>query len=256
MAVPPIPSRLYAYPCKVCGTAAPWLGAVDFSKWCSHDWRKTRPVGAPVDYYRCISCGLLFSPSFDGFTPEQWKTFVYNSEYLQIDPDYTGGRGEAMGNMFAQTFPAAANLHVIDYGCGRGTMAARLRELHWTNVTNYDPFVPEFSQRPTCKADLVVAVEVLEHSHNPVATFEEIASLRTDNGVIVATTLLAPPNADSSVLEWWYVAPRNGHVTIHTAKSLGLLASRAGLTIASNAGQNMHLFWRDRPQWAAHILPQ
>ena len=101
----------------------------------------------------------------------------------------------------------------------------------------------------------MVAVEVLEHSQNPAATFEDIASLRTDNGVILATTLLAPPNANPSVLEWWYVAPRNGHVTIHTEKSLDVLASRANLKRASSSDKNMHFFWRDTPPWAAHILP-
>src|SRR5215471_6871473 len=98
MTVPPIAPRLHVYPCKICGGAAPWLGTVDFSKWCSQDWRKTPTVGVPVDYYRCNSCGLLFSPSFDNFTSEQWKTYVYNPEYLQVDPDYSGARGIALGN--------------------------------------------------------------------------------------------------------------------------------------------------------------
>ena len=253
---PPIPPPLPAHPCKVCGSSAPWLGAVDFSKWCSRDWRITPASGIGVDYYRCNSCGLLFSPSFDGFTPAQWKSHVYNDEYLKIDPDYSGDRGQGYAGMFARAFPEAAPLHTIDYGGGRGSLAAALRALNWVNVSTYDPFVPEFSQRPAAKADLVIALEVLEHAPNPVATFEEMASLRTDHGLIVATTLFLPPVQNRSLLEWWYVAPRNGHVTLHTEKSLRLLASRFDLRMLSNPAASVHYFWRETPPWAAHVLPK
>jgi Methyltransferase domain len=197
----------------------------------------------------------LFSPSFDGFTQEEWKTFVYNDGYLAVDPDYAGGRGQGFATMIAGAFRGAAGAHVIDYGCGKATFAAKLRELNWQNISNYDPFVPEFSQRPTEKAELVFACEVLEHSHHPAATFSEMASLKADPGVLIATTLLVPANADRSILDWWYVAPRNGHVTIHSQKSLTILASKAGLKMGSAQGMGLHFFWRQRPEWAAAVLP-
>jgi len=256
MSLPPIPPPLASHPCKVCGSPAPWLGAVDFSKWCSRDWRKTPATGVGVDYYRCNSCGLLFSPSFDRFSPEEWKRYIYNAEYLQIDPDYAGERGHSYGNLFAKAFPDGPQLHTIDYGGGQGSLGAALRGLNWQNVTTYDPFVPEFSQRPANKADLVIALEVLEHAHNPAATFDEMASLRNDDGLILATTLFLPPVTNSSLLEWWYVAPRNGHVTIHTEKSLRLLASRANLRMCSNPTASVHYFWRERPAWADQVLPE
>jgi len=215
----------------------------------------TPKVGVNVDYYRCPACALLFSPSFDKFSQDEWKTYVYNPEYASIDPEYTGERGRNLATTFAATFPHATSLHLIDYGCGLGTMGERLRELQWQNVTNYDPFVPRFSERPTSRADLVAAVEVLEHSHNPVLTFDEIASLRADSGIIIATTLLAPLEADASILDWWYVAPRNGHVTIHSPKSLAILAARARLNTASVTAGNVHYFWQQRPDWASSILP-
>jgi 2-polyprenyl-6-hydroxyphenyl methylase/3-demethylubiquinone-9 3-methyltransferase len=254
-ALPPIAPRLDAHTCKVCGSPAPWLGAVDFARWCSRDWHKIPTIGVAVDYYRCASCGLLFSPSFDAFTPEQWKIFVYNPEYLQIDPDYAGARGQGYANMFARAFPAAAPLHVVDYGCGRGTLGETLRDLNWRDVTTYDPFVPEFAHRPESKADLLIALEVLEHSPDPAGTFQDMASLRRDDGLIVATTLFVPSDLNAPVLNWWYVAPRNGHVTIHSEKSLRLLASRANLKMLSNPTTSVHYFWREKPLWAAHVLP-
>jgi hypothetical protein len=255
MALPPLLPRTPAYVCKVCGSLATWLGAVDFSKWCSHDLRSTPTVGVNVDYYRCAVCGLLFSPSFDRFTSEDWRNHVYNAGYLSIDPDYTGGRGRNIAESIATTFPLASSLHVIDYGCGLGTLGDTLRTLNWPNVINYDPFVPKYSSRPTSRAELVIAVEVLEHSNNPVATFDEIASLRSPSGIIFATTLFVPMDADASILDWWYVAPRNGHVTIHSAKSLSMLGGRHHLKLASASAGNLHFLWHSRPDWAAAVLP-
>ncbi len=251
---PPIPPPVSVIGCKICASPAPWLGARDLSKWCSHEWQKTPTVGVSVDYHRCPNCSLVFSNSFDSFTNEDWRQYIYNDEYLAIDPDYTGKRGQEMAGFIATTFPAASSISVIDYGCGLGTFGNALRQKNWPAVVNYDPFVPEFSQRPESKGDLIFACEVLEHSNKPLETFDEIASLRGPTGVILATTLLAPPAAGPEILDWWYVAPRNGHVTIHSAKSLALLAARAGLKTGS-AGGNLHFFWSERPAWAAHVLP-
>ncbi len=55
-------------------------------------------------------------------------------------------------------------------------------------------------------------------------------------------------------LTWWYAAPRNGHVSLFSARSLGLLAARQGWATASFSA-DIHLFWRgDFPAWARHLL--
>ena len=49
-------------------------------------------------------------------------------------------------------------------------------------------------------------------------------------------------------LSWWYAAPRNGHISLFSRKSLGMLAARFGLTYAcSNAGTS-HLMARGYTQ--------
>lgn len=47
---------------------------------------------------------------------------------------------------------------ILDYGCGKGTMAD-----HLDNVSLYDPCMPEFSRRPEGTFDLVACCDVLEH---------------------------------------------------------------------------------------------
>lgn len=48
---------------------------------------------------------------------------------------------------------------ILDYGCGKGTLAAVCRDL---NIRNYDPAVPAFAAEPE-PADIVVCTDVLEH---------------------------------------------------------------------------------------------
>jgi hypothetical protein len=48
---------------------------------------------------------------------------------------------------------------VLDYGCGYGHAMDEVPDS--IVVTKYDPFVPEFSSRPTGKSDVVVAYNVL-----------------------------------------------------------------------------------------------
>lgn len=48
---------------------------------------------------------------------------------------------------------------LLDYGCGKATLAAALPEY---SIANYDPAIPQFSERPS-PADLVVCTDVLEH---------------------------------------------------------------------------------------------
>src|SRR6267142_2204994 len=47
---------------------------------------------------------------------------------------------------------------VLDYACGKATLQRGLP----FPIQNYDPFVPEYSKRPT-PADIVVCTDVLEH---------------------------------------------------------------------------------------------
>ncbi|MGZ6479509.1 MAG: hypothetical protein ACXWQE_09420, partial [Bdellovibrionales bacterium] len=46
----------------------------------------------------------------------------------------------------------------------------------------------------------------------------------------------------------WYVAPRNGHITIHTRSSLEKLAGAAGCKLY-HFDDLTHMAFRERPSW-------
>src|SRR5438270_709952 len=74
--------------CKCCGTAAYLYGVVDFHKHCDPTGSQALPLsGVPIYYYRCADCLFLFATAFDRFTAQDFRHYIYNEEYLLIDPE-------------------------------------------------------------------------------------------------------------------------------------------------------------------------
>jgi len=132
-------------------------------------------------------------------------------------------------------------------------LAEALQAVGFTNVVSYDPMVAAHAARPRGRFDLIICVEVLEHVTDPARVFADIAALRSDGGIVFHTTLLQLSEIETEKLNWWYVGPRNGHVSIHTAKSLALSWAKVGLKVAS-ARQDLHIAYADVPDFAAHII--
>lgn len=71
--------------------------------------------------------------------------------------DY-GAFGSKWAGHVRELAEALKTSDVLDYGCGKGTLALNLP---WP-IRQYDPAVPAFADRPE-PADLVVCTDVLEH---------------------------------------------------------------------------------------------
>ncbi len=53
---------------------------------------------------------------------------------------------------------------VLDYGCGKGKLGNELKKVfNIVEVTNYDPFVSEYSKEPDGMFDIVACMDVMEH---------------------------------------------------------------------------------------------
>ena len=109
--------------------------------------------------------------------------------------------------------------------------------------------VPELAQLPDGKFDLVICFETLEHVPNPVATIAEIAAFVAEPGAVIYSTLTPPPNIERQGCRWWYVGPRNGHISIFTKKSLAIAWQRHGL-LTTSFNEGLHLSFRRLPaEW-------
>ena len=243
--------------CPVCRKPTAPLGAVDFNKNCE-EIRGLRlpPAGRPVQYLVCRACGFAFAPEFADWSPADFEREIYNAGYGAVDPDHAEARPRANADTLLATFPAPAvpERH-LDYGGGAGKLSELLRAAGWNSVS-YDPFFASPGQdEPAGCHQLITCFEVLEHVPDVRALVRRLDGLLAPDGLVLASTLVSDGQvAPGRPLTWWYASPRNGHVSLFSARSLQVLAGRQGWKTASFS-PDIHVFWRgDFPAWARHLL--
>lgn len=243
--------------CPVCDGACVELEAVDFNKSCEDLRGKSLPPsGIAVCYLLCGDCGFCFAPDICRWTHEELAQKVYNDTYTAIDPDWEEVRPRNNANVLCEAFGnRPPPIRHLDYGGGNGLLARTLAGKGWQS-SSYDPFVDRRQRLEDLGSfDLVTAFEVFEHVQDVQALAANLASLVVEDGVILFSTLLSDGSiAPGKPLDWWYAAPRNGHISLYSSRSLAFLGGAAGFNFGSLA-PNFHAFWKTVPGWAAHLLP-
>jgi SAM-dependent methyltransferase len=196
--------------------------------------------GEKIDYACCTRCGFVFTRRFDAWSEAEMAARIYNADYVRADPDFLYDRprffATALQSMLGPVLPRLA---ALDFGGGAGLLARMMREAGCAQYDSYDPFLGDPTP-PAGPYTLVTAFEVFEHSRDPIGTLRAAISHLTPDGALVFSTLVRPSRAGP---DWWYIAPRNGHVSIHTEHSLRILARRCGAHLLSlSAG--LHLLYR------------
>jgi SAM-dependent methyltransferase len=230
-------------PCKICGAEAERHGVVDLNKSCEAGRGRYFPLAeVPVWYSRCRECGFLFTEHFDHWPLHRWQRDIYNSDYGQFDPDGADG-SRARGNLplvMDMIQRMGGKMRVLDYGGGDGTLADLLMA-SGVEAMCYDPMRhPKPVEFPTY--GLITAFEVLEHTPTPVETAREILSYLREDGAVLFSTLTLddlPPRAT----DHWYIAPRNGHISIHTRNSLDRLFAALNFRV-QHLSAGLHLATR------------
>jgi Methyltransferase domain len=241
-------------PCKICANAAPLFGVVDFHKSCEEVRGVRLPLsGVPIYYRRCQTCGFLFTDAFDNWSDHQFKANIYNDEYHVVDPEYRTARPTANAEVLAKLWgPLKSATSVLDFGGGNDAFCAVLRQHGFPLALTYDPMVPEFAQRPPGKFNLVTCFETLEHLPDPAAGISALVECVAEPGLVFYSTLLQPANLSDCGLAWWYVGPRNGHISVFTPQALAISWARHGYkTISFNS--TVHLAFRTLPSFLAHL---
>jgi len=191
-----------------------------------------------VPYHRCDDCGFLFTPFCDDWSHDDFARLIYNDDYILLDPEYLAGRAQRMAEQMARQLAGFTKARILDYGAGQGGFAERMAELGFSRIVSYDPF--SMPTRPRGHFDIVTCFEVIEHSPSPRATLEDMLSFLRPDGCILLGETLQPPDIDRVRGSWWYVAPRNGHVSTFADRTLATLAERLGLVF--HRGDDPHVF--------------
>lgn len=243
--------ELWEPACKCCGGATSFFAEYDFSRTCADE---KRPVfgksGIDVPYYRCSSCGFLFTPYFDGWSKETFAERIYNSEYILADPGFAEERPKYIAEQLSTMLASVpSDITILDYGGGHGGLIQDLELYGFENGESFDPFFSD-GARPRGPFELMTAFEVAEHTVDPMQPFQDALSFLAQHGVLVFTTTLQNHKTDR---DWWYIAPRNGHISLHSYASLQRLAAAVGGTCLS-LDDNLHMFYRDRQSTIARQI--
>ncbi len=238
--------------CPVCGRASRTWRTVDSNR-CCEDRRlePLEPSGVSVSYELCGSCGHLHAPEYCAWTAEQFAERIYNEEYERLDPDCVEYRPRLSAEGLNHRFGCDKGLiRHLDYGGGKGRMSEILRNEFGWDSTSVDPYV---DQKPLHgRFNLITAFEVFEHAPDPSRLMNDMLAAIDQQALIIFSTALSDGQIDPS-LDWWYVAPRNGHINIYSQASLRFLFARFGYTVASLNGC-FHLAFRFAPDWAIRGL--
>jgi hypothetical protein len=236
--------------CSACGAASPQaLGDKDLAYSCNDHFEgqaQFAAAGAPVRYHRCGHCQFTFTAALDGWTPQDFKAHIYNADYVRADPVFVDIRPARNAQMVAALWNRAlADTVVLDFGGGDGAFARKLQAMGHRCHT-VDAFHGEDTPDLLGSYALITCFEVIEHvPHGDLDAW--LATLLThlspQGTVLLSTELL---DADMA-LSNWYIAPRNGHISLHTAASLQALAARHGLGVFS-INHEMHVLRRQAGQ--------
>jgi len=242
--------------CKICGHDAPLYGVHDMHRPCQITNMFQLPLsGVPIYYCRCGNCGFLFTDAFDDWSHDDFKTHIYNDAYLAVDPDYVAVRPTHNAGVVAKLWAQHRRaMRVLDFGGGNDVFCSALRASGFREAVTYDPMVPEHAGKPDGKFDLVTCFETLEHMPDPVAGIGKILECLAEPGAVFYSTMTQPADFDTLGMSWWYIAPRNGHVSIFTRQALTLAWARHGYKNAS-LSDGTHLAFRDLPQhWGLPVV--
>lgn len=113
-----------------------------------------------------------------------------NARLHSVDPKF-GAEGYLWAYLVAGIARVERCISVLDYGCGKGTLARALQGVD-VIVSEYDPGVPGKDQPPS-PADLVVCLDVMEHIEPDFVddVIEDLERLATKNLFVVVSTKLS-----------------------------------------------------------------
>lgn len=243
--------------CPVCQGPCLHLDQVDFNKTCEdHKAGRIFPeAGEPVAYALCAQCGFCFAPALCAWPPEEFSRRIYNDQYVLADPDYVDQRARSNAGQLAEVFgDHVRGVRHLDYGGGGGLLARLLREAGWQS-TSYDPFADAgVPMESLGRFDFITAFEVFEHVPDPHQLVANLRKLLTPTGVVMFSTVVSDGNIRlGRPLDWWYAAPRNGHISLFSRNSLALLARAHELNFGSFS-PGLHTLYTTVPAWFAPVV--
>jgi hypothetical protein len=230
--------------CSVCGgTDLRAFGDKDFGESGADHFEQRRifaDYGTRVSYYQCSACRFTFSAAFDGWSAADFEAHIYNDDYVLSDKPFVSERPLRNAAMVAGLYyRERGSVDILDVGGGKGVFAQALRDAGYSAATRDLYFMGSEAQAAQ-RFDLITSFEVIEHVRHDqqqawMAALAGQLRATPSARVLISTELIALDHT----IGWWYLCPRNGHISVHSAESLALLAAAVRLRLFS-VNPSMH----------------
>lgn len=132
---------------------------------------------------------------------------------------------------------------ILDYGCGLGLFVYYLRKKGYKNVSGYDPYVHEFSDKRILERtyEVVAAQDVIEHDNDPKRLLEHLFQLVRPGGILCIGT----PNAEKIDL----LNPERFSIPLHQPYHRHILTGEVlkqlGQSLGLKVGKFYHRYYYD-----------
>jgi len=210
--------------CKVCGgSTTPTHTAVILKTY-------------DVQYHLCANCQYWFTD--EAF----WLAEAYSEAVSSMD---TGTVSRNL-NIHRRLAPALVSLlgigPYVDWAGGAGMLVRLMRDtgldFYWQDTYSENILAKglEWERRRDGRAALAVtAMEVLEHSPNPLPFIQEMLDGGGTDTLIFSQELHHGPDPT-----WWYLAPECGqHISFYSARTLEEIGRQLGMQLHS--AKNLHM---------------
>jgi cyclopropane fatty-acyl-phospholipid synthase-like methyltransferase len=185
-----------------------------------------------VQYYHCFHCEYIFK------SEEYYRDFRVQKKRYDLHQNNDDDLGyQAYFQKFLNfTLEGIGKVkNVLDFGCGRSTVLARLIEDKAMTCDYYDPiYHPKVIDK---KYDLIVCVEVFEHLHEPSKVFEYLLSLLHEGGYLAIQTEFH--SNDKEKFEKWYYPNDPTHIVFFRPKTFEYLAQIHGCKYIKDNAKNI-----------------
>lgn len=173
-------------------------------------------------FLRCSTCGLVFVPSDQHLSVQDEKR-RYDLHTNTIDDTgyvaYLEGVADAVAGL------GVRDPSVLDFGCGKHAVLARILAGKGVRCESYDPLYGMGADCLGRRYDVVVVCEVVEHVRDLRSELGVIRSMVRSGGYVLIKTLLVPE--DAPFAGWWYAQDLT-HVNFFSERSLCFVAGAVG----------------------------
>jgi hypothetical protein len=231
-------------PCSICDSNdAQSIGKKDFGHSGGDYFEKTRlfpDYGVFIRYFECQNCHFVFTNALDDWSKFDFEQHIYNIDYIRGDKPFQDERPLRNARMLAGLLhQQRESIEILDFGGGCGKLSTTLCEFGFKSET-FDIFYGDNTLEISKRFDLITSFEVIEHvphlkQKEWIKALSVLLNKSANSRILISTELID----NRSTIDWWYLCPRNGHISIHSSKSLACLAASVGLKIFS-LNESMH----------------